>query len=267
MYIIYMLNILEIYFKNISKYPLLTKEQEIYHFKEFKHGNVHSFNILILCNLRLVINIAKKYKQSLDILDCVTLGNLGLIDAIYEFDLERGFKFSTYATWWIHKTIREFLYHHNDLIKQPIHFYKLKRALNNFYYEDQKFPTIEQLMKITKLEARTIAAALETNTVFSLDSKLEDKEHTHHEIITLSKEKHEVDLDFEFLFANTYLTQKEKDVVALYFGFDEGGYQRTLKEVSEFLEISTERVRQIKEQALSKFRKTLSQQKYQKTNS
>jgi RNA polymerase sigma factor (sigma-70 family) len=253
-----MLNILYTYFNQISKYPLLTREQEKDLFIKIKAGDALSYNTMILCNLRLVVSIAKSYRF-MEITDCIDLGNIGLIEAINEFDPSKGFKFGTYATWWIHKTIREHFYRYKYLIKQPINFYKLINAINNFNYKNQKFPTIEQLSETSGLKYKTIIASLESISTISLDSTLEDEETSLYEIIPSKNEDENDNLDINFIFSNSTLTEKEKKVIIYFFGFDEGGYQRTLDEVSDFIEgVSRERVRQIKEKALCKLKKVIS---------
>lgn len=250
-------NELEIYFKQISKIPLLSKQQEIQLASEIKRGNTKSFNKLVVSNLRLVISIAKKYKSTIEICDAISCGNIGLIKAAQEFDPEKfKAKFGTYATWWIHKSILEFIYFHSELIKQPTLFHKLKKKLKNFHEEDQLHPTIDNLSSLTNLAPKTIIAALETISQVSLDASMDDNNSTFHEVVS-QKQQEELDIDIDFLLTQSNLNEKEKNAVFLFFGFDDAGYNRNLNDVASVMNLSAERVRQLKQSALIKMKKTM----------
>jgi RNA polymerase sigma factor (sigma-70 family) len=247
---------LEIYLKKISKYPLLAKEEEQELSIKAKKGDKSAEQKLVTSNLRLVVSIAKKYQYAIDILDAINQGNIGLIQAVQGFDETKNLKFGTYASWWINRAITNFVYFHNDIIKQSSSFFKLQRHIKNFQSKTQMYPTIEQLSELTNIDKKVITASLTYYQQTDLDAIVDEESgNSFHEIIPDIQDT--FSFDHEFILSHSCLNPKEKNVIVLTFGFDEGGYYRTLKEVSEILKVSHECVRQTKINALAKIRRAI----------
>ncbi len=255
-----------IYLKEIGRVALLTAEQEVALAKEMEAGDEEARQRLTEANLRLVVSIAKKYGgRGLSFLDLIQEGNLGLIRAVGKFDYHRGFKFSTYAHWWIRQAITRALADQSRTIRVPVHMVetinKLVRVTRRLQQELGRSPTDEEsaiAMALTPEKVREVIQVSQTPVSLELpigeeeDSHVsdfvEDKEATSPaDAATLSMLRVEVDdlLDT--------LTPRERRVLQLRFGLiDER--QRTLEEVGQRLGVTRERIRQIEAKALRKLR-------------
>lgn len=253
-----MQNLLEVYLKKISKYPLLTKKQEQELAIKVKKGDKQAFDTFVTSNLRLVVSVALKFKKTINILDAINEGNIGLMRSITHFDHTKHFKFGTYAIWWINQSITSYVYYHNDLIKQSVLFYKLQKFLKNFNNEHSLYPSIKQLSDASTLSQKTIHALLEYYSKISLDADINNNfkqnNKQYHDVISQQYEQFTFDIDF--LLSRSMLTDKEKKVILLFFGFDDFD-DRTLNDVGLELNLCPERVRQIKCNALVKIKRTI----------
>ncbi|MBI1270896.1 MAG: RNA polymerase sigma factor RpoD [Cyanobacteriota/Melainabacteria group bacterium] len=255
-----------LYLREIGRIQLLKPDEEIELARKILQGDMMAKRKLVQANLRLVVSIAKKYiGRGLSFLDLIQEGNLGLIRASEKFDHERGYKFSTYATWWIRQAITRALADKSRTIRVPVHMVetinKLKKVTRQLAQELNRKPTEHELanamdVSIVKLHEIIKAAkepiSLETPIGKEEDSRLgdfiEDAE-TDRPDTTVTHELLRQDLAKML----NELTPRERDVLRLRFGLDDGR-QRTLEEVGQLFNVTRERVRQIEFKALRKLR-------------
>ncbi|TMC20045.1 MAG: sigma-70 family RNA polymerase sigma factor [Chloroflexi bacterium] len=257
------------YLAEIGRYPLLTPEQELTIAHRAEEGNLQAQQQLVEANLRLVVSIAKRYNnQGISLLDLIQEGNLGLIRAVQKFDPRRGFRFSTYATWWIRQAISRAVAEHTRTIHIPVHvveiIYKMKRIARQLYQTLGRDPLPEELaqaLNITKervVELQSIAEA-----PVSLDAPLMDDEQYHladsledtHATAPADAVTHEVLRD-QISHALETLSQRERQVIELRYGLQDG-YCHTLEELSAQFKLTRERIRQIEVKALRALRQPI----------
>ncbi|HOJ39239.1 MAG TPA: sigma-70 family RNA polymerase sigma factor [bacterium] len=223
---------------------------------------------LIQANLRLVINIAKRYSNpKLSILDLIQEGNIGLMKAVEKFKYRTGFKFSTYATWWIRQAITRAIADHSATIRIPVHMIekinKLNKTIRYLSQQLDREPTdqeIAEAMNLDEEKVRTIKRSMRPEPV-SLDLPVGDEERTtvgdfiedndnpgplHYAKHSLLREELEKALEI--------LDDREETIIRLRFGLDKEGYPRTLEEVGQYFQLTRERIRQIEAKAIQKLR-------------
>lgn len=256
----------KLYLKEIGIIPLLSTDEEMELAKKKDQGDEAAKQRLIEANLRLVVSIAKKYVgRGMGFLDLIQEGNLGLMKGVEKFDYAKGYKLSTYATWWIRQAVTRALADQSRTIRIPVHMVemmnKVMKAQRKLTVENGSEPTEEQLAEflgitIEKLEeiqayAKT-PTSLETPIGDEADSSVGDfiaDETT----VTPEANIESVMLRKNLEFIMEDLTERERYVLALRFGFNDG-HARTLEEVGQLLEVTRERVRQIEAKALLKLR-------------
>lgn len=256
----------KMYLREIGKIPLLTPNEEIKLAKRVARGDRIAKKLLINSNLRLVVSIAKKYTgQGLLFLDLIQEGNMGLIRAAEKFDYTKGFKFSTYATWWIKQGITRAIADQSRTIRVPVHMvetiYKIRKLSRMLMQEYGRRPTEEEVAKRSGLPIENIVAIRKYSQVpLSLEMPVgdedssqlcdfvEDKNFEAPESSTMRNILRE-----ELLVSMKVLTEREQMILKLRFGFDDGR-PRTLEEVGKVYGVTRERIRQIEEKALRKLR-------------
>lgn len=257
------------YLKEMARYPLLTHEEEIDLANRVQAGDEEAKEILVCSNLRLVVSIAKKYtNRGLPILDLIQEGNIGLMKAVSYFDPEKGFHFSTYATWWIRQSVTRAIADQARTIRIPVHMVeqinKLARTQRTLTQTLGREPTIEELAEATGHSIEKIQDIQKVSQdPISLDMPVgEDKETPLSEFLSVNESTYSApdeeanrEAFREALSKSmTILSEREQIILNLRFGLDDGR-SRTLEEVGNRLGITRERVRQIEAKALRKLGK------------
>ena len=260
----------KIYLQQIGKIPLLTPEEELAVARDIKeHNSDRSKEILVNANLRLVVSIAKKYiGRGLSFLDLIQEGNMGLMKAAEKFDYAKGYKFSTYATWWIQQSITRAIADKSRIIRLPVHMIetlsKIKKVTMDLTTETGKAPSKEEIayrvgIPVSKLSALIKSAqstiSIETPaTVKDESSKLGDFIVDEHTLSPDTKVTQENLFDDIRKMLNQ-LSPKERDVLIMRYGLNDDGARKTLEEIGSRYGVSRERIRQIENRAISKLKK------------
>lgn len=254
------------YLKEIGRVPLLTAEEEIELAKRIEQGDEEAKRELAEANLRLVVSIAKRYVgRGMLFLDLIQEGNLGLIKAVEKFDYRRGYKFSTYATWWIRQAITRSIADQARTIRIPVHMVetinKLIRVSRQLLQELGREPTPEEIgqeMEISVEKVREIIKVAQEPV--SLETPIGEEEDSHlRDFIEDEDALAPVEAASSILLREQLeevletLTPREKEVLRLRFGLDDGR-ARTLEEVGQKFNVTRERIRQIEAKALRKLR-------------
>ena len=255
------------YLLEISKKELLTPQEEADLASRIREGDTDALDKLVQANLRFVVSVAKQYQnQGLSLNDLINEGNLGLIRAAQKFDETKGFKFISYAVWWIRQAMSQAILEQSKIIRIPTgrmqNFSKINKAFQMLEQEYMRDPSIEDVMKKTGLTEDDINEYLKNivSTV-STDAGLgEDGEMTYgdllHDDSHLIPEEEMMRTSVETMLTNmlSCLDPREKEIITLYFGLE--GYEtHTLEEIGTKLDLTRERVRQIKERCLERLKK------------
>jgi RNA polymerase primary sigma factor len=259
-------NAIRQYLGEIGRFPLLTAEQELTIAKRVAQGELEAQQRLVEANLRLVVSIAKRYNNhGIHLLDLVQEGNLGLIRAAQKFDPSRGFRFSTYATWWIRQAISRAVAEHTRTIHIPVHvvelIYKIKRITRRLYQELGREPLAEEIAVAAKLtKERVVELQSMAETPISLDAPLIDDEQYHladtledHSATAPAEAVTHQALQDQIANALETLNMRERKVIEMRYGLYDG-HCHTLEELSAFFKLTRERIRQIEVKALRTLR-------------
>ncbi len=257
---------LRLYLREISRISLLSASKEAYLAERAEQGDRDARNSLIEANLRLVVSIAKKYVgQGLSLEDLIGEGNIGLIRAVTKFDYRKGFRFSTYATWWIKQAITRAILEGTRVVRLPVYIMeevmRVKRTTRQLYQELGREPTAENIgERLGMTPERVSELLIWAEKVFSLDAPLsEEEENTLGDIIEDMRERGPVEVADQHLLREEIrkvlgqLTLRERQVIELRFGLLDD-HDHTLEEVGKKLKVTRERVRQIEERAIRKLR-------------
>lgn len=260
---------LKIYLNEINKISLLTKQEEELLFMKLKDGNKSIKNELVERNLKLVVSIAKKYvRPGIGLLDLIQEGNMGLMKAVDMFDITKGYKFSTYATWWIRQYVLKAMHETRRNIKLPLHtseqVEKLKKITNELSLEYGREPTVNELSKRTGFSIEKIEELKKNyNDTASIDTYIDEEETTalsemlpsDEETIDEAVINNIMDYEFRQILENSTLTKRELEVIKLRYGFYDNE-KKTLEFVGKIFNLSRQRVAQIEKDALKKLRKS-----------
>ena len=258
----------QFYLRSIGRIKLLSATEEIELARRIAQGDIFAKKRLVQSNLRLVVSIAKKYQgRGLPFLDLIQEGNLGLIRAAEKFDAERGYKFSTYATWWIRQGITRALADKSRTIRVPVHMVEtinaLRKSTRRLSQELGRRPSMEELSKDMKVSLGKIKDILQANRLpLSLDTPYgEDDDNSLADLVEdensmLPEDSTEASLmsqDIRGILS--MLTPREREILVLRFGLNDGK-QRTLEQVGKLVGITRERTRQIEMKALRALRQS-----------
>lgn len=256
---------LDKYLQEIGHEELLSTDEEVELAQRIRKGDKRALERLTKANLRFVVSVAKQYQnQGLSLPDLINEGNVGLIKAAEKFDETRGFKFISYAVWWIRQSILQAIAEQSRLVRLPLNqvgsVNKITRELNKFEQEHERKPSVNEIAERVDLPEDKIADAMKANSRHvSMDAPIADGEDSSM-IDFLSGDSSNTDreLAIESLKAEVsrilkLLTDKEQKVLRAFFGID-GSPEMTLDEIGEKYNLTRERVRQIKEKALRRLR-------------
>lgn len=255
------------YLREIGKYPLLTSEEEVEIAKRIEDGDEIAKEKMINSNLRLVVSVAKKYVRSskMTLLDLIQEGNLGLIKAVEKFDYKKGFKFSTYAMWWIRQAITRSIADQGRTIRIPVHMKermnKVTKATRQFVSDNGRDPTTEELAAVLDMSEERVENIIQLyGDTISLDTPIGEEEDAvlmnfvaDEEMPGMFASVEQTMLGNELDEVLSILTDREQRILRLRFGFD-GGRIWTLEEVGKEFNVTRERIRQIEAKALRRLR-------------
>ena len=257
---------IKMYLREIGQIPLLSYEEEIDYAQRVLNGEEEAKQKLIESNLRLVVSIAKKHtNRGLKMLDLIQEGNMGLMKAVEKFEYEKGFKFSTYATWWIRQAITRAIADQGRTIRIPVHMIetinKIKKESRIILQETGKEPTAEELAKKLELPVEKVKSILEMNQdPISLETPVGSEEDSElGDFVEDDKFAKPYDATTRVLLKEQLdevlktLNDREEMVLRYRYGLDDGS-QKTLEEVGKIFNVTRERIRQIEVKALRKLR-------------
>lgn len=256
---------LDKYLQEIGHEELLTTDEEVELAQRIRKGDKRALERLTKANLRFVVSVAKQYQnQGLSLPDLINEGNVGLIKAAEKFDETRGFKFISYAVWWIRQSILQAIAEQSRLVRLPLNqvgsVNKITRELSRFEQEHERKPSVDEIAERVDLPEDKIADAMKANSRHvSMDAPIADGEDSSMiDFLAGDSSNTDRELAIESLKAEVsrilkLLTDKEQKVLRAFFGID-GSPEMTLDEIGEKYNLTRERVRQIKEKALRRLR-------------
>lgn len=258
-------NVLALYLKQISKIPLLSREEEEKYAALAASGDKEAKDILVKANLRFVVNVAKKFQnQGIPLTDLISEGNIGLMTAVEKFDVSKGFHFISYAVWWIRQAILKAICEKSRMIRLPLNraneivqIEKARKAIHGSFSEEEEIEKISKMLNMEKSHVREMInitrdmvsldlPVFDERDSSSLGDFVEDETYQQPENYVINENlKYEIDRVL-----NT-LTEKEADVIRYRFGLN-GLSPKSLKEIGEMYSLTKERIRQIEKKAIKR---------------
>ena len=258
---------LDVYLHDINRTPLLSREQEQQLARRIRKGDKSALDQLVKANLRFVVSIAKQYSnQGLPLEDLINDGNLGLIKAAHRFDEKRGYKFISYAVWWIRQAMLQSLAEHSRIVRLPLNragtLYRIGKASRQLDQELGRAPSAKEIAKRLKLSEEEVEGTMHiANTHVSLDDPYSSDQDDTSLVDYLEddnarmpdEETYERALSDDMEKALGTLSERERLILSMYFGIS-GEEPLTLEEIGKELGLTRERIRQIKEKAIVRLR-------------
>ena len=256
---------LDKYLQEIGKEEMISTEEEVELAQRIRKGDKKALEKLTRANLRFVVSVAKQYQnQGLSLPDLINEGNVGLIKAAEKFDETRGFKFISYAVWWIRQSILQALADQSRIVRLPLNqtgtVNKINRALSKFEQEHERRPNVDELSEVIDLPMEKIGEAINANTYHvSVDAPFADGDDNSLLDVIINENSRMADLQLvreslqaEIKTALLSLNERERNVVEAFFGINQP--ELTLEEIGDKYGLTRERVRQIKEKAIRRLR-------------
>jgi len=258
---------LDVYLHDINRTPLLSREQEQQLARRIRKGDKSALDQLVKANLRFIVSIAKQYSnQGLPLEDLINDGNLGLIKAAHRFDEKRGYKFISYAVWWIRQAMLQSLAEHSRIVRLPLNragtLYRIGKASRQLDQELGRAPSAKEIAKRLKLSEEEVEGTMHiANTHVSLDDPYSSDQDDTSLVDYLEddnarmpdEETYERALSDDMEKALGTLSERERLILSMYFGIS-GEEPLTLEEIGKVLGLTRERIRQIKEKAIVRLR-------------
>ncbi|HOY06970.1 MAG TPA: RNA polymerase sigma factor RpoD/SigA [Saprospiraceae bacterium] len=261
---------LDKYLNDIGKIPMLTPEEEVRLAQRIREGDQDALDDMTRGNLRFVVSVAKQYQnQGLSLSDLINEGNVGLIKAARRFDETKGFKFISYAVWWIRQSILQAIVENSRIVRMPLNkvgsYNKVNEAYIHFVQQFEREPSDEELAELLEMTPREVQTMMRsTIRHVSLDAPLSTSEDGDSTMLDVMVPENADDPDFDLMAESlkdevaqgmSILSPREVEVIASYYGLN--GYKPlTLEEIAELYGLTRERVRQIKERAIRRLRKS-----------
>ena len=257
---------LDKYLLEISKYDLITAEEEVELATKIRNGDENALQKLTKANLRFVISVSKQYQnQGLSLSDLINEGNVGLIKAAQRFDEKRGFKFISYAVWWIRQSILQAIAEHARIVRLPLNkigtINKINKTFSALEQEFERAPSVSEVAETLEVSEKEVKKAQKiSGRSISMDAPLgADSENDMYEVFSNNEEEAPEDdllegsLNDEISRILETLAPREADIIKLYFGIGQS-YPLTLEEIGDKFDLTRERVRQLKEKGLRKLK-------------
>jgi RNA polymerase primary sigma factor len=258
---------LEKYLSEIAKEEMITVEEEVQLAQRIKKGDQRALERLVKANLRFVVSVAKQYQhQGLSLPDLINEGNVGLIKAAQKFDETKGFKFISYAVWWIRQSILQAIAEQSRIVRLPLNkigtLNKIHKAFNKLEQEYQRTPQADEISKVVEIPEDKIASTLSmSGRPVSVDAPLVEGEESSLLDLMENKDSPMADIDLvgeslrkEIQRTLATLSEKERCVIEMFYGL--GKKEMSLEEIGQEIGLSRERTRQIKENALRRLQKS-----------
>lgn len=262
---------LEKYLQEIAKIPMVSPEEEATLAAKIRTGDTAALDRLTSANLRFVVSVAKQYQnQGLTLADLINEGNVGLMKAAKRFDETRGFKFISYAVWWIRQSILAAIVEYSRIVRLPLNkvnaYNRVNDAYLTFVQAFERDPTNQEVAELLGLTERDIQDLLSSNTRhLSMDAPLDSSGDGEATMIDMLEDENEErpdspllreSLHDELIEGMKFLEVRERQVIEAFYGLGESRTPMSLEEISEYYNLSRERVRQIKERAIRRLRRS-----------